>query len=338
MEKRSGILSGGNWIVDFIKLIDTYPSENALANIREEKTGYGGAPFNVLKALRKMRAEFPLEGIGLVGDDAIGKEVFDQCEALSINTRQLRAKEGCGTSFTDVMTVQKTGRRTFFHFRGASAHLSAKDFDFSESTAKFFHLGYLLLLDELDRIDESGRSEASKVLETAVNSGLITSVDIVSEQSDRYREVIPSSLPFVDILFLNEFETKGLTGLNILGEDGAADFQTIAEAAKVLFLMGVREWIVFHFPRGAVAVEKSGQSVFQPRVNFPQNLIKGTVGAGDAFAAGVLFGLHEGWSMKDALKCGVCVAGTSLLSADASEGILPWQECIQFGDEWGYSS
>lgn len=338
MDIRKGIITGGNWIIDFVKLIDTYPQENALANILEEKSGNGGAPFNLVKAFHKMRVTFPLEGIGVVGDDEKGRDIVLECEEMGVDFSQLRVRPGCGTSYTDVMTVAATGKRTFFHHRGASAHLAASDFDFSRTRAKIFHLGYLLLLDELDRMDEEGRTGASRVLEAASQAGLLTSADIVSEQSDRYRSIVPASLPFVDILFLNELEARGLTGIEILDTDGTARLEKAKEAAECIMELGVRQWVIFHFPVGAIAFSRKGDVYSQPCVTFPQQLIRGTVGAGDAFAAGVLAAVHDGWSMEQALKSGVCVAAVSLLSPAASDGILPWDQCMDFGGKWGFSS
>ena len=205
MEKsnRVGILAGGNWILDFIKMIDVYPDENALANIKSQNSGNGGAPFNVLKAIRKMEFSIPLEGVGVLGDDEYGDDILDQCERLGLETRQMKRLKGVDTSFTDVMTVCSTGKRTFFHHRGANALLEEDDFDFKVSNAKFFHLGYLLLLDNLDKIHSDGLSGAAKVLKKAKDVGMFTSADIVSEQSDRYVEVIPPALPFIDFLLMS---------------------------------------------------------------------------------------------------------------------------------------
>ena len=336
-QNRNGILSGGNWIVDYIKIIDTYPQENALANIREEKMDTGGAPFNVLKALRKIGVSFPLEGIGLVGDDAAGQEVLRQCRQFGIENRQIRTVSGCGTSYTDVMTVAATGKRTFFHYRGASSALSEGDFDFSTTHARFFHLGYLLLLDELDRIDTAGRTGASRVLEHALRAGMITSVDLVSEQSERYMPVVSSSLPYIDILFLNEYETQGLTDISILNTLGYPDLPRAEEAARKILSNGVRNWVIMHFPKGAIAFNRQGEICFQPAVSLPGGVIKGTVGAGDAFAAGVLGALHENWPMQEALKSGVCVAATSLLAPGASEGIKTWQQCLDWAEQWAWA-
>ena len=47
---RSGVLAGGNWIIDQVKLIDVYPQPEQLANIRSQAQGTGGALlFNVSK-------------------------------------------------------------------------------------------------------------------------------------------------------------------------------------------------------------------------------------------------------------------------------------------------
>lgn len=46
-ENRTGIASGGNWIVDRLKIIDTYPEKGMLANIAGESYAIAGAPANV---------------------------------------------------------------------------------------------------------------------------------------------------------------------------------------------------------------------------------------------------------------------------------------------------
>ena len=57
VSSRNGILGGGNWIIDQVKMIDVYPQREQLANIRRESEGTGGAPFNVLVDLRNEGAD-----------------------------------------------------------------------------------------------------------------------------------------------------------------------------------------------------------------------------------------------------------------------------------------
>ena len=59
-------MAGGNWIVDHVKMIDRWPPQDALANIRSQFSSNGGSPYNVLKDLARLGASFPLEGVGLV--------------------------------------------------------------------------------------------------------------------------------------------------------------------------------------------------------------------------------------------------------------------------------
>ena len=334
---KRGILAGGNWIIDNLKVIDIFPGEERLANILEESTSNGGAPFNLLKALYQLEVAIPLEAIGVIGDDNMGIDILQECRNMKINTSQMTIVKGVRTSYTDVMTVAETGRRTFFHYRGANALLDETHFDFSISDAKIFHLGYLLLLDKLDTIGEGGLTGAAKVLKRAKELNFITSADIVSEESERFKEIIPVSLKFIDILFINDFEIKMLTGIKIFDDQGKLLVVNGYKAAKIILDLGVNKWVIIHFPKGVLALNKKGIKIFQPSVNIPNEKIKGTVGAGDALAAGVLSGVHEGWSMKKSILLGVSVAAASLMDITSCNGITSLSKCMQIGKSFGYN-
>ncbi len=332
-----GILAGGNWIIDNVKIVDVYPKEEKLANILKESTSNGGAPYNVLKAISKMGFQFPLKGIGAIGNDERGEYILNECRELKIDSSQIRKVEDTNTSYTDVMTVQGTGRRTFFHSRGANAFLDESYFNFSGNKSKIFHLGYLLLLDKLDAVGDDGLTGAAKVLKEARQCGMITSADLVSEQSERFKTIIPLALQYVDILFVNEFEASMLTGIEICDDEGKCSIANAYQAADAILNAGVRRWVIIHFPKGAIALNKSGEKLFQPSVKMPAEKIKGSVGAGDAFAAGVLAGIHEDWTMAKSLLLGVNVAAASLMDASSSESIVSWQECLKLGTDFDYN-
>ena len=334
MKPRSGILAGGNWIVDKLKLIDTYPQQDALANILSESIGNGGSPFNILINLANLGAEFPLAGVGLIGADADGEWISAQCAQNRINSAQLCIHPTAHTSYTDVMTVQSTARRTFFHQRGANAFLDDSNFDFESSTARIFHLGYLLLLDRLDQPEATFGTVAARVLQRAKAAGCQTSIDLVSEDSDRFEKIVMPALPYIDYCFLNEFEIERTTGVVVRQKDGV-NLVALQNAAQLLIRAGVREWVVVHFPEGACALGRDGQMRIQGSLCIPQSRIAGTVGAGDAFAAGVLYGLHEGRPIESALHYGVCVATSCLCGAGASDGIRRLEECLGLEKEFG---
>lgn len=332
--KRSGIIAGGNWIVDHLKSIDCWPDQDTLASIRHESRGNGGSPYNILKDLRKLGARFPLEGVGLVGDDDLGRWILADCRASGIGAHQLHTTRRSPTSYTDVMSVAATGRRTYFHQRGANAHLGPAHFDFRRTRAKFFHLGYLLLLDALDAPSTDGRPRACAVLRAATRAGLVTSLDIVSEASDRFAQLVPKVLQEVDHLFVNDYEAARSTGV-VLRKGGKISPTAIERAAMVLLEFGVRRAVFIHFPEAVYAHRRDGSGIWQASLNFPQKHIKGTAGAGDAFAAGVLYGLHEDWQIERSLLLGVAAAAASLTEVDCSSGVRSVGRCLELVDQHG---
>jgi sugar/nucleoside kinase (ribokinase family) len=337
MSARSGIVAGGNWIIDRLKFVDVYPEQDALANILSESVGNGGSPFNILVDLAKLGASFPLAGIGLIGNDANGKWVTEQCRLNHIDVAGLQMHPVASTSYTDVMTVQTTGRRTFFHQRGANAFLDEEHFEFRENTAKIFHLGYLLLLDKLDRPELEFGTIAARTLFRATQAGYKTSIDVVSEDSDRFAKVVLPALRHVDYCILNEFELGRTTGMEIRGPHGI-DLKALRAAAQQLLEAGVREWVIVHFPEGACALGHDGKLRSQGSLQVPQDAMVSTVGAGDAFAAGVLYGLHEEAPIEAALRDGTCAAAACLRGAGTSDGILPLDECLELATKFGFRS
>jgi sugar/nucleoside kinase (ribokinase family) len=157
----------------------------------------------------------------------------------------------------------------------------------------------------------------------------------VSERSDRFKDVIPPSLPYIDYLFVNEYEAGKITSIDTT-LDGNIILKRCYEAAHRIIDMGVKQWVILHFPTGVVAVSKGGQTYYQPSINMPAEKIAGASGAGDAFAAGVLTGVHNNIDITGCLNLGVCAAASSLFEPTSSDGILPSAECLKLAQLFGY--
>ena len=334
-ESRLGVIAGGNWIVDHVKVIDHWPDQDTLAIINAQSPGSGGGAYNLLKDLAMMRCGFPLAAVGLVGRDANGETILADCARHDIQRSQLHPISDAPTSFTDVMTVSATGRRTFFHQHGANAFLVTKHFDLASSTARIFYLGYLCLLRGLDTSDSERRTGASRLFEQATRLGMITTCDLVSSDASDFSDVVNPSLPYLDYLFLNEYELHRLTGGEKLANP-VNNLPAVEVMARGVLRRGVRRAVVVHFPEAAVCVPRDADMLVQPSVRVPQKLIVGTAGAGDAFAAGFIFGLHEQWDWQRCLELGVAVAAVSLRAATCSDAIQDWQECLAFARQLGF--
>jgi sugar/nucleoside kinase (ribokinase family) len=335
---RSGLLAGGNWIIDQVKMIDVYPQPEQLANIRSQSQGTGGAAFNVLVDLARSGTPFPLFAAGLVGQDALGEHILATCRQHKIEVHHLGTTPKAPTSYTDVMTEQGHGRRTFFHARGANALWRGDDLDFNKITARLFHLGYLLLLDALDEPDPRFGTKAARLLAQAQAAGLKTSADVVSEDSDRFARIVNPALKHVDYCILNEIEAGKTTGFKIREPGGRLDTVALRHAAGALLQQGVRELVVIHFPEGAFARTRKGDDFWQPSLKLPSNYIGGTAGAGDAFCAGALYGLHEGWDLQRCLLTGVCIAAASLSDATCTAGVKSLNTSLALARKFGFAA
>lgn len=333
-DERSGLLAAGNFIIDHVKIIDEYPAPEMLASILTQSSSNGGGPYNVLKDLSKMGAAFPLHALGLIGEDTHGQWILDDCAAHGIDASRLMRTSGAATSYTDAMTVASGGQRTFFHHRGANAVLSADHIDLEGCRAKLFYLGYLLLLDALDA--ENGRGAAA-VLQRAGDAGMKTFVDFVSTRNANVRAIAASSLPFVDVLFVNEIEAGMILDMALRG-DGGPDWPAGEKAARELLALGVREMVVLHFQEGALLRTSGGACHRQGCVKVPAEAIKGSTGAGDAFAAGMIYGLHEAWPLEECLELAACVAAASLGDSTPSGAIVPANACLEGGRRRGFHS
>jgi sugar/nucleoside kinase (ribokinase family) len=334
--KRKGLLSGGNWVMDRVKTIDAFPLPEQLVNITAEAHGPGGGACNVLFALAQSGAPFPLAAAGLVGPDEAGTALLAECRRRKIETRHLGAAAKSFTAYTDVMTESGSGRRTFFHARGANALWTGADLNFKQSTARHFHLGYLLALDALDVTDAQFGTRAGRLLAAAQAAGIKTSADLVTESRERHATLVQPVLKYVDYLILNEVDAGRAAGFRVRSPEGRLDPVTLRHAAGALLQQGVRELVIIHFPEGALARNRRGEDVWQPALKVPAKTIASTVGAGDAFCAGTLWGLHEGWELQRSLLTGVCIAAASLSSPTATAGIKSLSSCLALAKKYGF--
>ena len=198
------------------------------------------------------------------------------------------------------------GERTFFTYAGASADYGESDLDFDLINAEMLHLGYFLLLEKVDNGD------GLKILKKAKEKGIKTSIDLVSENSDRYSLVSPC-LEYTDNLIINEIEGGKLAGL-------APEKENIRKITEILKSKGVKERVIIHLPEFGACLSDNGYTEI-PSFDLPKGYIKGSTGAGDAFCAGALYGIYKGFSDKEILEFASMSAAVSLRVADAVSGM-----------------
>jgi sugar/nucleoside kinase (ribokinase family) len=333
--RRSGILCGGTCTVDRNKRIDHWPREEAVAEILEEARCGGGPALNVSVALRGLSAQLPIEVIGVVGDDDDGRFVRATIRDKGMETSRLLTIDRAPTSFTEVMAVLSTGRRTFFHRPGVSAFLSPDHFDFEGTRARLLHVGYPGLHEIMDGPWDDDSNGWVTVLKRAKAAGLETNLEFASVGPERITAIGRPCLPYLDHLIVNDAEIGGLAGVETV-RHGVTDVDACRIAAASVLAAGAMQTVIVHFPLGAVAISRDGSTVDQPSVAVPPVEIVASNGAGDAFTAGVLFAIHENWPLEKALELGHAAGAASLRSLSTTESVIDHEACLALADRWGW--
>ena len=306
---KKGIAVAGSILVDSINEISAYPQAGELTKIRGVQKAVGGCVPNVAIDLKRICPELTVKAVGKVGLDENGEYVKEVLSKNGVDIENISVGEE-KTSFTEVMSVSG-GQRTFFTYPGASADFGVEDVPMSALNVKMLHLGYFLLLDKIDNGD------GEKLLKKAKEQGIKTSIDLVSENSERYSLVLPC-LKYVDNLIINEVEAGALTGIEPKKEN-------LVEIAEKLKTYGVSERVIIHTPEMGVCVSEKGIERV-PAYALPDNFIVGTTGAGDAFCAGALFGIYQEKTDKEILEFASSAAVAALSRADATSGLRTEQE------------
>ncbi len=179
MTTSSGIIAAGNWIVDITKLINVYPAQDTLADIASEERNNGGGAFNVLCDLANLGAPFPLQALGLIGQDAGGDWIAAHCRSLGIDPSLLIPPPQRPDLLHGCHDRGRHGPAHLFHQRGANRYFGPEHFPWEKLEGKIFYLGYLLLLDTLDAPDAIHGTVAAGVLAAAGRRGFYRVVDLV---------------------------------------------------------------------------------------------------------------------------------------------------------------
>lgn len=306
---NKGIAIAGTVLLDKINEISKYPTAGELTKILSLKNAVGGCVPNVGIDIKIIDKDINVFAVGCIGRDGDGKFLSDTLKSYGLDVTGLKEIDE-HTSFTDVMSITG-GQRTFFTYPGACAKFGVDDVDFNALDVDMLHLGYFMLLDKVDDGD------GEKILKKAKERGIITSIDLVSENSDRYKKVLPC-LRYTDNLIINEVEAGKMTDL----EPTDQNMLKILTALKDL---GVKDRVIIHMPDKGVCLSNDGYTEVAS-LELPKGYIKGSTGAGDAFCAGALVGIYKGWSDKEILEFGSLSAAASLSQPDAISGMKPEKE------------
>jgi sugar/nucleoside kinase (ribokinase family) len=335
MGARRGIVTAGSWCVDYNKSIADWPAEDTSNEVLAVDRQGGGSGCNMALDLKRLDPDLPVETMGVVGDDDEARFLFAQCDAAGVERSGLLQLAGGATMTVDAFNVKSNGRRTHFYHQGVAAAMNPEHFDFSRSNAKILHLG---LPGAHKRMDAPWRGEANGwvvTLAAARREGIATNLELMTTARERIAELARPCLPHLDLLIVNDYEIGAVADMETR-RGGRADPPAIRAALAAALSQGAMRLAVVHFPEGAIALARDGAGFAVGSVAAPREAIVGVNGAGDAFAAGVLYALHEERGVEDALRLGHACAAASMRAVSTTAGVGSVAECLALAEQWGF--
>jgi sugar/nucleoside kinase (ribokinase family) len=332
---RSGVITGGTWCADHNKIVEFWPDEDQVVEIISEDINGGGSGCNLAIDLKKLDPKIGVETVGIIGDDEDGRVLIAEADAYNIERSRLQVVEGVRTNYTDAYTSHRSGRRTHIFLQGTSAVLNPDHFDFSATNARLLHLGLPGIHRQMDRPWEDDENGWVTVLRKAQAAGLETNLELCSISAPKLAKLVRPCLPHLNYLIVNDYEIGAIAGVPTrAGED--TDVDAVVAAARAVLAMGSMRLVVAHFPLGAVLLPRDGELMIVPSVAVPPEKVVGANGAGDAFAAGMIYGVLNGWELERSARLAHASASTSLRSLGTTEAVMSAEECLALADRWGW--
>lgn len=321
-----GIAIAGNILVDVVNIIDKYPQKNMLCNILKTTYAVGGCVPNTIINLAKIDSDMFLTAIGKVGEDENGRYVISQLRKYGVDVSGIKADASEITASSNVMSEEVSGERTFFYTSGANSSFDVDDVDIDSLDCSILHVGYIRLLETLDKKDEEYGRRMARLLAKAQAKGIKTSVDAISREGENVADEIIPTLKYCNYAILNEIESCAVTGLSPRNADGSISVENIKATMEQFIEFGVKDKVIVHCCEAGFSLDSDGKFVVVPSLKLPDGFIKGSVGAGDAYAAACLYGLYKDFDDEHLLEFAAAAAACNLMEPDSVSGMKNREE------------
>ena len=332
--EKKGIAIAGNMLLDIVKNIDSYPQVGMLSNILDISYAVGGCVPNTAIDIAKIDGNIPISAVGKVGMDENGRYVVSTLQKNGIDVSNVSYSKETPTSFSDVMSI-RGGERTFFHKRGANAEFCPADIDIDKLNCNIFHIGYILLLDAFDAEDKTYGTVMARFLREVQKRGIKTSIDVVSANNAQFGEKIIPALKYCNYVIINELECCAIWNLDARTPAGHINKKNVEAAMRKTVQAGVKDRVIVHCKECSFIMDAKENLTVVPSLRIPKEEIKGTVGAGDAFCAGSLYGIYNGYEDKQILEFASAAAACNLFADNSVDGMRSKNEIFELAEKYG---
>lgn len=306
MEARQfDIVVAGELNADLVLSGDVTPQFGQVEKLIDDASlvlGSSSAIFACGAARLGLRVAF----IGKVGDDALGRFCIEQLQKRNVNTTGVIVQPDLKTGLSVIFN--KTSDRAILTYSGSIRELHMSDIDMQlVRSARHLHIGSYYMLDHL-------RPDVPALFDAAHTAGLTISIDTNYDPTEHWQGGIHDALRKVDVFLPNDTELTQIAKAN--------DVDAALKAVSTVV------------PLTAVKLGKAGAKAQRGGDVFTAGSISvdvvDTVGAGDSFDAGFIYGYLAGWEVAKSLRMGCVCGALSTRSAGGTAAQATLDEAMAF--------
>ena len=309
MPEQCRVVCAGIMVADHIcEPLDRLPEAGELLATENQILTIGGCALNTAVDLKKLGVSAKV--LGVVGSDGFGEFLRREAYRHGLDISAVRVTDEFPTSQTMILPVKGEDRR-FIHSFGANKALRADDFkpDVLQGAEVLYVGGYLI-------VPQLPQEDLVPVFQRARENGIKTVLDVVtpSEAKDLLAQ-LDAILPLTDVFLPNDDE-----GRNITGQGDPLD------QARRFRDMGARTVVITCGSGGCVAIGPDGAY----RAGAYTIEVVDNTGGGDAFDAGYIVGLLEGWPTDQCVRFASAVGASAVRALGTTPGVFGRDEADRF--------
>jgi len=267
----------------------------------------GGCAANAGVDLAKLGVEVTV--VGKVGNDVYADFIRKDLDAQGVDVSGIRVSKTMPTSRTVILPVKGEDRR-YIHAVGANADLRVEDINLGlVARSRALYVGGYLLFPGVDQ------SSLAELFRVARQRGVKTVLDVAGVQPSHGMRDLIDLLPHTDVFLPNHDEARILTG--------AAD---PVRQAQMLLERGAGTVVVTLGGAGAIAMTR-GQA--WRAAAYPVDVVDPS-GGGDAFDAGFIVGLLEGWDLRQTVEFASAIGASACTRLGCTAGVFTRAEALAF--------
>ncbi len=267
----------------------------------------GGCAANTAIDLAKLGARVSV--VGKTGNDLFADFIARELQSQGIDVAGICSSPAAPTSRTVILPIIGDDRR-YIHTVGANAELKVTDIDLAQvARARVLYVGGYMLFPGFKQEELVG------LFKFARERGIKTVLDVAGVNPELGLEPLRQVLPFTDAFLPNNDEAFLITGES-----------DPLKQADVLVACGAGTAVITLGGNGIVA--RCGMQRYQAPA-FKIDFVDAS-GGGDAFDAGFILGLLEGWDLPRTLAFASAIGASACTRLGTNAGVFTRLEADAF--------